>query len=188
MDTLRDAAMAYARRGLYVLPLHAPSPTLDGGTGCTCQRDDCSGIGKHPRIHSGVEHSNSSIDPAEITDWWARWPDANVGIVTGRRSGLIVLDVDGDCGRLSLAALEAEFGDLPVSAAVKTARGWHLYYALPGAGARVGNRAAFCPGLDIRADGGLVVAPPSLHASGHRYAWAPWGSWRVQPGETVCPL
>jgi hypothetical protein len=107
--------------------------------------------------------------PAELALWRARWPAANVGIVTGAVSGLVVLDVDPDKGgETSLAALEATFGRLPATLVVRTGGGGrHLYFAHPGrpVACAVGLR----PGLDLRGDGGYVVAPPSIHPTGRLY-------------------
>jgi putative DNA primase/helicase len=94
---------------------------------------------------------------------------ANVAIATG--AGLVVLDHDprsgGDDG---LATLRAEHGDLPATPTVRTGSGGtHWYFAHRGG--RVGNRAGLYPGIDVRADGGFVVAPPSVHRSGNRYEW-----------------
>jgi len=107
--------------------------------------------------------------PTELAQWQARWPEANVGIVTGAVSGLLVLDVDpAHGGAASLAALEATFGRLPDTLVVCTGGGGrHLYFAHPGrpVACAVGLR----PGLDVRGDGGYVVAPPSIHPTGRPY-------------------
>jgi hypothetical protein len=107
----------------------------------------------------------------ELRAWFGRWPEAGLGIVTGRVSGIAVLDVDprhGGSG--SLAALEGAHGAPPATIeAVTGGGGRHLYFALPAA--PLSNRVGIAPGLDLRADGGIVVAPPSLHPSGRRYAW-----------------
>jgi hypothetical protein len=105
----------------------------------------------------------------ELALWRARWPEANIGIVTGTVSGLVVLDVDPEKGgEASLAALEAAFGPLPATLSVRTGGGGqHLYFRHPGepVPCAVGLRA----GLDVRGDGGYVVAPPSIHPSGRTY-------------------
>lgn len=107
--------------------------------------------------------------PSEVARWWARWPEANLGIVTGSVSGLIVLDVDPEKGgRASLAALEAEHGRLPATVEVATGGGGrHCYFRHPGG--RVACAVGLRPGLDLRGDGGYVVAPPSIHPSGRPY-------------------
>ncbi|MCS6780664.1 MAG: bifunctional DNA primase/polymerase [Geminicoccaceae bacterium] len=105
----------------------------------------------------------------ELTEWLERWPDANLGIVTGRVSGLVVVDVDpGKGGEASLAGLEACFGRLPPTLVVRTGGGGrHLYFRHPGG--EVPCAVGIRPGLDLRGDGGYVVAPPSIHPSGRAY-------------------
>jgi len=118
----------------------------------------------------------------ELNGWFARWPDANVGVVTGAISGLVVVDVDprhdGDAG---LAELERRHGALPDTVeAVSGGGGRHLYFAHPGG--TVHNRVGLAPGVDLRGDGGLIVAPPSLHPSGRHYRWrAGHGPDRIDP-------
>lgn len=102
---------------------------------------------------------------AEIQSWFSVGAKTNVGIVTGVVSGIVVLDVDGDEGKASLAAL----GELPSTPTVRTGNGCHLYFRHPGFS--VGNSVRLMPGLDIRGDGGYVVAPPSVHSNGSPYEW-----------------
>lgn len=106
-----------------------------------------------------------------VRHWFERWPDANVGLITGGLSGLVVLDVDiSHAGADSLAALEREHGALPTTLeAVTGGGGRHIYFRHPGH--PVMNRVALRPGIDVRGDGGCVVAPPSVHSSGRHYAW-----------------
>ena len=115
----------------------------------------------------------SRADAALIAQWFARWPNANVGVVTGEISNLIVLDVDPKHGGDdSLAELERRFGPLPETVEAHTGGGGrHLYFAHPGG--LVPNRVGLAQGIDLRGDGGYVVAPPSQHPNGQLYAWAP---------------
>lgn len=108
---------------------------------------------------------------AEIRDWFRRWPEAGVAIVTGEISGLVVLDVDpAHGGEESLQQLQARFGPLPATVEAETGGGGrHLYFRHPGGVVR--NRVGLAPGIDLRAEGGYVVAPPSLHPNGKPYAW-----------------
>ncbi len=115
---------------------------------------------------------NASCDPVIITGWWTKEPQANVAIATGAASGLVVLDVDAKSGGdETLADLETLHGKLPQTVEVLTGGGGrHLYFRWPGR--QISNSAGkIGPGLDIRGDGGYVVAPPSLHQSGQRYRW-----------------
>ncbi len=155
LRTPRDAALALAARGWSVIPIEPR--------------------GKRP-LAAWHEFHQRRAGADEIAAWFARWPDANVGIVTGAVSQLVVLDIDASHGGLqSLAALEAEHGALPPTVEAVTGGGErHLYFARQAPALR--NRAGLRPGIDLRAEGGSVVAPPSLHPSGRRYAWAPGGA------------
>jgi len=108
--------------------------------------------------------------PEQVRRWWRRWPEANVGVVTGAVSGLVVLDVDPrHGGGESLAALETIYGSVPHTVESLTGGGGqHLYFRHPGT---VVPCRSIAPGLDVKGDGGLVVCPPSAHVSGRAYAW-----------------
>ncbi|MGH8896692.1 MAG: bifunctional DNA primase/polymerase, partial [Egibacteraceae bacterium] len=114
--------------------------------------------------------------------WWARWPTANIGVSTGRASGLVVIDLDGDAGRASWERLLAEHAPVPETATVATPHGAHLCYRVPSglsAPRRIGARER----LDILGDRGCAVVPPSAvpcaktveqHEPGHctgGYTW-----------------
>lgn len=159
-----DAALVYAQRGWPVFPCH--SATASGG--CSCLADDCSSPGKHPRIAKGLKVA--TVDPEQVEVWWGRWPRANVAIRTGAESGLVVLDVDPDHGgEASLVALVEEHGELPPGRTVRTGSGGlHLYFRHPGRVVR-NQIGRLGPGLDLRGDGGYVIAPPSRHVCGGRY-------------------
>lgn len=155
------SALEYAAAGLPVLPLHSPT-----GSGCSCRNAGCgSRTGKHPRTRHGLD--DASTDPELIRAWWRRWPAANIGLRTGFAAD--VADVDDESGVTALRPLLAELsGAVPL---VRTGSGgWHLYLAATGAGNH-GKGPNFLPGVDWRGRRGYVVAPPSLHTSGERYAW-----------------
>jgi putative DNA primase/helicase len=158
MTPLLDAALDYAARGWHVFPIW---PIRNGQCACgkPCGRD----AGKHP-VGRLAPHGvrDATTDGDIITHWWADTPDASIGIATGAVSGIIVLDVDGEDGEASLAALERAHGPIPETAIVLTGKGRHLYFSHPGV--PVPNRVRVAPGLDVRGDGGYVVAPPSAHA------------------------
>ncbi|HKI64367.1 MAG TPA: bifunctional DNA primase/polymerase [Burkholderiales bacterium] len=147
----REAALGYLSRGWSVIPIEHRA--------------------KRPLV-AWLEFQSRCASAREVDGWFARWPEANVGIVTGRISALVVIDVDaGHGGEPSIARLESGHGPLPATLEALTGGGGrHLYFAYPGG--RVGNRVGLFPGVDLRGDGGCVVAPPSLHPSGRRYAWA----------------
>lgn len=160
---LAHAALEYATRGWSVIPLHSPS-----AHGCSCRRAECESPGKHPRTAHGLK--DASRDPATIREWWRRWPDANIGILTGPESGILVLDVDGKQGEESLILFERRGSHLPDTYTIRTGGGGQHFYFLWSEIADVRNsQSRIARGLDIRGRGGYVVAPPSLHASGARY-------------------
>jgi len=107
----------------------------------------------------------------QVRRWIAQHPDANLAVVTGAVSGLVVLDVDPrHGGTTSLAGWEREHAALPSTVESRTGGGGrHLYFAHPGRVVR--NRVGLAPGLDLRGDGGVIVVPPSIHPSGKAYRW-----------------
>jgi hypothetical protein len=157
-------ALAYAHRGFPVFPCHTAGPT-----GCSCGRVDCTAPAKHPRTRQGLHDATTNADL--IAEWWGRWPWANIGLRTGLPSGIVVLDVDPPAGYTSLARLEGPSGKFPEGWRVATGSGGlHYWFAHPGG--HIPNSAGrLGQGLDLRGDGGYVIAPPSRHATGHRYTW-----------------
>jgi len=128
--------------------------------------------GKRPIVR-WEEFQRRRPEEHELRAWLTRHPSANVAIVTGTVSGLVVLDIDPRHGGIaSFAQWEQEHGELPHTVEVQTGGGGrHLYFAHPGGELR--NRVGLAPGIDLRGDGGVVVAPPSVHPSGGRYRWLP---------------
>ena len=147
MNACLSASFGYAARGWRVLPVKGKIPLLKDWP------------------------NRATTNPDTIRSWWAQWATANVGIATGQ--GLWVLDVDPDKGGDdSLRALEAQYGPLPQTPVVLTGGGGsHYYFQHPGL--FIGNSVGkLGPGLDIRTDGGQVVAPPSIHPiTGRTYEW-----------------
>lgn len=165
--TMLNHALEYASRGWAVLPLQ----WIDNDQ-CSCGKPDCSSAGKHPLVRGGS--LAATTDPQTITDWWTNYPRANIGIATGSVSGLIVVDVDdgpNKSGYSSLTALEAKQGAIPRDLCVTTGSGGlHIYLSAPQAEIR-NSASRLADHIDIRGEGGYVVAPPSLHISGNNYAW-----------------
>ena len=147
---LLTAALAYAEAGWSVVPMAPRS--------------------KQPLV-AWREFQRRWAKPDEIRAWFKRWPQANIAIVTGAISGIVVIDIDSrHGGEASLRTLEDEVGPIPSTLEVETGGGGrHLYFAHPGRTVR--NRTALYPGIDLRGDGGVIVAPPSVHPSGRRYVW-----------------
>lgn len=158
---LLKIATNYAKRGWPVLPLHTP---VNGECSCGIK---CGSPGKHPRIAGGVHAASTDLET--ITTWWHRWPKANIGIVTGSVSKLIVIDLDERHG--GVQAFRQWEKDYPAQTSLiaKTGGGFHLFF--DSQSYSIKNRVGILPGVDIRADGGYVVAPGSLHGSGTYYAW-----------------
>ncbi len=175
-----NAALSYARRGWYVLPLHWPASHGQ----CSCGDPGCESQAKHPRTPHG--YKDATRDEEKITDWLKHWPRAGIGIAAGL-SGLLILDIDPrNGGEHSWLALRKSLGpDIDHAAIVITGgEGRHLYWRLPDGfdPNSLRSRAnAQGPGLDIRCGGGYVVAPPSRHVSGGQYRWDPSGP--VDPQE-----
>jgi hypothetical protein len=160
---LLEVVLAYARRGWRVFPLHTAT-----NTGCSCGKDCGKDRGKHPRVKDWPHVATT--DPEQIRRWWTRWRAANIAILAG--DGLIIVDIDPrNGGDLTIEDLEAEHGKFPETVeSVTGSGGRHLFYQHSGAKCQRWP-ATLGPGVDIKADGGYVVAPPSLHASGQRYEW-----------------
>ena len=133
--------------------------------------------GKQPLV-PWRDHQQRRAAPGEVRDWYRRWPLANVGIVTGQISSLVVIDVDpGHGGEDSLEDLVTRFGALPPTLTVRTGGGGrHLYFSAPADPVPVRSRVGVAPGIDVRAEGGMIVAPPSVHPSGKRYEWIAAGA------------
>jgi replicative DNA helicase len=111
------------------------------------------------------EYQNRRPTEAEVRDWFTKWPDANIAIVTGKISNLVVFDLDSK----NAVQYAQEQGGFPATAKAKTGKGYHLYMQHPGF--EIGNSVNKNLDIDIRADGGYVAAPPSIHGSGRLYVW-----------------
>ena len=120
----------------------------------------CEPSGKRPLTKGG--HWEATTDEKRIRAWWGRWPEANVGVPTGKASSLLVLDVDGGEGFAALAEIELSCGLAPKSTRARTGGGGeHLYFRYP-TDVEVRNSQGYLgPGLDIRGEGGYVLVPPS---------------------------
>jgi len=161
-----QSAMAYIDQGWRVLPV----AHVEEGR-CSCGKAGCKHPGKHPILAKWPERASLSGEQAQ--KWWTARKAANVGIATGKDSGLVVLDIDPrHGGNESLAALIAEHGPLPPTPVCRTGGGGeHYYFAAPSEPLQ-SSAGLLGKGLDIRAEGGMVVAPPSDHASGAPYVWS----------------
>ena len=139
----QELALGYLRKGWSIIPLPAGS--------------------KRAVIRwSAYMHQRPTED--DVVRWFGNGKSHNMAIITGRLSGVVILDADGDEGQRSLAGKE-----LPRTPCVQTDRGTHYYFKHPGGSVR--NFAGRLPGLDFRGDGGYAVLPPSIHPSGRAYEW-----------------
>lgn len=129
--------------------------------------------GKRPIQKGGFK--NATTDLETIKKWWTDHPFANIGCACGKASGgLVVIDLDTDDekgidGFHSLKDWERDNGSIPDTADVITGRGgYHMYYRSK---VPVGSRIALLDGVDVRAEGGYTVLPPSIHPNGNQYEW-----------------
>src|SRR5215831_2198048 len=157
-DTMKVAALEYAKRGVKVFPVFGV--TNDGC--CRCKKPTCGSAGKHPigaLAPNGFK--DATTDPATIEAWWSSEPYANIGTPTETR---LVLDVDPrHGGDKTLDKLVRRHGALPLTPLVVTGTGGsHYHFAMPMP--PLGNSAGkLGPGLDTRGVGGYVLLPPSRH-------------------------
>jgi hypothetical protein len=124
---------------------------------------------KIPATHDGFK--SATTDANKIRLWWSHEPTYNIGVATGAASGLVVVDVDKKSGGLTtLATLPT----MATMSAVTGGSGKHFYFRHPGG--QIRNKAGLFPGIDVRGDGGYVVAPGSAG-----YRWD-------EPGHELAPL
>jgi hypothetical protein len=142
MNPLLDAALKYREKGFSVIP---------------CSND------KKPLV-PWLPYQQKCATDEEVRQWWAKYPDANVGIITGKISGITVIDFD------SQEAIDYFLTNFKgTTPCVDTPRGMHAYFQY-----EEGTRNTVkVNGLDIdvRSDGGYVIAPPSINADGKPYRW-----------------
>ena len=166
LETPKQAAQFYADElGFAILPIHG---VVDGK--CSCGNADCPSPAKHP-IQNLAPHGvqNATTDPYVIGQWFDKYPDANIGVATGESSGFFVVDVDAKSGGLETWA---DWQDIhgPVNTLSSLTGGGGNHYLFKTDGQKFKNSVSKVgPGIDIRADGGYIVLPPSMHISGDAY-------------------
>lgn len=175
---LRDAAVGYARLGYRVIPVQ----WITGDGNCHCKRGAaCASPGKHPVPDDWPDHATAAEDRITMV-WWRSWlqepadgsdrndwcPLANVGIVTGRASGIFVVDIDPvNGGDDTLRRLEQHHGELPLTRIHSTGSGGtHYFFRYPAEITVRNSKSLLGRGIDIRGDRGFVVAPPSISGVG----------------------
>jgi len=169
-----DQAEFLASMGADVFPCHWRTAAAR----CSCGDLKCKNVGKHPLIDRWRD--NSSDDPDQIAAWWRKWPDANIAIATGSVSGLWVLDLDLKWDENGVVVCDGlvevtKFGINISTTEGMVARtgggGLHVYYRWDKMIPEIRNRQGIMPGVDVRGEGGYVIAPPSRHESGKLYEW-----------------
>lgn len=171
-------AHAYLAEGFLVLPLYWYDERLRQ---CACGRRDCPSPGKHPigqLTPRGL--TDATADDGEVARWLKMYPQANLAIRTGRESGVVVVDIDPrHGGEASWEALTARHGVAETYEVETGSGGRHLYFRHPGPTVR-NSAGLLAEGIDVRGEGGYVVAPPSNHATG--------GTYRIAERRPMAPM
>jgi hypothetical protein len=163
-----DEALGYAEKSIPVFPCKPGGKEPLIRKCPVAKRQELTGkeLATHARTceRDGHGHHDATTDPERIRRWWSRWPDANVAYPTGKRSGELVMDVDPERGGYdSLAELHEASHELPLTATIKTGGGGVHHRLRYPEGEEIRNSAGkLGPGLDIRGEGGYVIAPPSV--------------------------
>ncbi len=176
---LLSHALYYASQGFPVFPAHC-AIGRKGYMRCSCREGaDCSFPAKHPRTHFGL--NEATTNKRIIRDWWGTYPNANIGLATGRKHGFFVFDIDiKNGGEESFEILQDDYRELlgkdyepipPTLIAHTGSGGRHLFFNYPEDVRIIGSESIIAPGIDIRSDGNYVIAPPSNHKSGGCYSW-----------------
>ena len=162
-----EAALAYARNGWPVFPLHNKKP--------------------YEYISPGVKshgYKDATTDEETIREWWTYHPGATIGLATGSVSGVIVLDIDPPEGYYNLKGLQTTYSPLPDTRRSRTGnKGLHYFFEYPSDGNTYRNAVGLNnhEGVDIRATGGYVVLPPSKLYGRLAYKWG-------NPQTPIAPL
>lgn len=142
-NNLLKAALKYQSMGFSVIPVQ-----------------------KNKKPHVAWEKYQTEKAPeSQIRQWWKKWSTANIGIITGKVSGVDVIDTDSDAGWDALNEFLSENFETPTS---KTPKGRHVFFKhRPG----LSNGVRVLKDCDLRTTGGYVIAPPSNNGNGKAYNW-----------------
>jgi putative DNA primase/helicase len=167
MQEQLKAALEYRKMGFSVIPL-TPGK-------------------KKPPLVEWTKYQTEKASEGQICQWWDQWPDANVGIVTGEISGFVAIDVDDSEAERKFEELLAgcDLSSIPtVKTGRQTGNGRHRLFKWPGRNIKTRTKIIPNVKMDIRGDGGYIVAPPSMHPSGKEYEWEipPYGELPELPG------
>ncbi|MBF0546511.1 MAG: bifunctional DNA primase/polymerase [Candidatus Riflebacteria bacterium] len=157
----------YAKRGLKMVTLHGIV-----NDHCTCsQKENCSSPGKHPRFSDWQKEEN--CDPKKILQEFEKFPNSNLGLMTGEINKIVSIDVDFPISELSnedpffqeLIELQSQ------TASFETGRGSQII--MKTTDEKIPNSVSkLAPKVDVRGNGGIIVVPPSVHQNGKIYRWA----------------
>ena len=171
MSAALRAALRYGRNGLAVFPCPADSKKSHK---CAARSDG--------------RAWGMTRDAEEIRRDFTQWPNARIGLPTGAANGIVVIETDtveghGVDGAASLEALESQHSRLPNTLmAISPSGSVHHYFRHPGDGIKIKNSASeIGAGVDVRGDGGMVVAPPSINPDGRRYGWLNQNPFAAMP-------
>lgn len=152
MATTIDLAAEYVDSGWSVLPVKPEE--------------------KRPIMTNWLQYTKTKATKETVTSWFANLSGVGVGVVTGRVSNMVVLDVEASCPY----SIEDLLRRYPTQMYSRTGSGgYHLFYQYPVSAAHVSNRVRIFDGADLRADGGFIVLPPTVHPNGNRYEWVKRG-------------
>lgn len=153
-----DARSLINIHGFSLFPIHGVKE--DGS--CTCNNPQCSNIGKHPATPDGFKSASRDIE--QVMRLWSGRKGLNVGVATGEKSGIFVIDIDSPEAEQDFYS---QF-NVPDTFTVTTGRGKHLYFKYDNNNP-VKNGANIINGVDVRGDGGYVAGPGSNHSNGKKY-------------------
>lgn len=157
-----DLAREYVSQGWFVLPVRPDE--------------------KRPYMQNWLQYMHERPSREQVDRWMSALTGAGVGVVTGKVSGMVVLDVEHDCP----TPVEELLRRWPTRLVSRTGSGgYHLFYSYPHGVGKISNRVRIFEGADLRADGGFIVLPPTLHASGGRYEWVERGPMGAFPKELL---
>lgn len=137
---------------------------------------------KRPYMQNWLQYTKERASTQVVSEWFTHLSGAGVGVVTGKISGILVLDVESTCPE----PIEDILRKYPTNMVSRTGSGgYHLFYQYPSNRGRVSNRVRLFDGIDLRADGGFIVLPPTKHPSGGRYEWVSKGMPSVFPASIL---
>ena len=133
---------------------------------------------KRPYMTNWLQYQHTRATKEMADSWFTSLTGAGVGMVTGRISGVVVLDVESYCS----IPIDELLRRYPTQMISRTGTGgYHLFYLYPNGVSKIANRVGIFEGADIRADGGFIVLPPTRHPNGKLYEWVKKGPLGVFP-------